>query len=107
MVDSLFSLSVVVHRSLEEEAEEALYAVASCPSSEVAQQAEVETERRCEDRVAAEEVDLDLHWVAHPSEDVNIVPTLLVVVARRIIVDAHLVVVLSVLVVAVSVERSG
>ena len=61
MVDSLFSLSVVVHRSLEEEAEEALYAVASCPSSEVAQQAEVKAERRCEDRVAADDSDIDLH----------------------------------------------
>ena len=30
-----------------------------------------------EDRVAAEEVDLDLHWVTHPAEDVDVALTLL------------------------------
>ena len=104
MVDSLFALCVVVHWGFEEEAEEALDAVASGTCGEVAQQAEVETERSGEDRVAAEEVDLYLHRVAHPAEDVDVVPSFLVVVAWRIVVDAHLVVVLCVLVVAVAVE---
>ena len=50
--------------------------------------------QRCgKNGVAAEEVDLDLHGVAHPSEDVEVVPSLLVVVAGRIVVDANLVVV--------------
>ena len=83
VVYRLLALSVVVHRSLEEEAQEALYAVASGTSSEVAQQCEVEQQRSSEDRVAAEEVNLDLHRVAHPSEDVDVVPSLLVVVAMR------------------------
>jgi len=99
-----FVLSVVVHRALEEEAQEALDAVTAVASSEVAQQNEVEAERSSEDRVAAEEVDLDLHGVAHPAEDVDVVPAFLVVVARGIVVDTYFVVVLSIFVVAVAVE---
>ena len=92
VVDGHFMLGVVVHRALEEEAQEALYAVASGACCEVAEQYEVEAEGSCEDRVAAEEVDLDLHGVAHPAEDVEVVPAFLVVVARGIVVDADLVV---------------
>ena len=87
------ALSVVVHRALEEEAQEALSSVASCACSQVAEQHEVKAKRSSEDRVAAEEVDFDLHCVAHPSEDVDVVPSFLVVVARWIVVDAHFVVV--------------
>ena len=104
VIDSLLVLRVVVHRRLEEEAQEALNAIATSAGGEVREQTEVKAERSGEDRVAAEEVNLDLHGIAHPSEDVDVVPSLLVVVAWRIVVDAHLVVVLCVLVVAVSVE---
>ena len=72
--------------------------------SKVAQQAEVEQQWSSKDRVAAEEVDLDLHRITHPSEDVDVVPSLLVVVARWIIVDANLMIILGVLIVAVAVE---
>ena len=41
--------------------------------------------------VAAQEIDLDLHGVAEPSEDVDVVPTLFVISARRVVVDADLV----------------
>ena len=91
VVNRHFVLGVVVHRALKEEAEEALSTVASGTSCEVAEEHEVEAERRCEDRVAAEEVNLYLHRVAHPAEDVDVVPAFLVVVAWRIIVDANLV----------------
>ena len=90
---------VVVLRALEEEAEEALCAPASGTCGQVAQQDEVETEGGGQDGVAAEEVDLDLHGVVHPAEDVDVVPAFLVVVAGRVIVDAYLVIV-SVVVVA-------
>ena len=53
------------------------------------EQREVEHDRRGENRIAAEEVDLDLHRVAHPPDDVDVVPAFLVVAARRIVVDAH------------------
>jgi hypothetical protein len=48
--------------------------------------------RRGQNRVAAEKVDLDLHRVAQPAEDVDVVPGFLLVAARRVIVDADLVV---------------
>ena len=51
--------------------------------------AKVEQERCSENRVSAEEIDFDLHWIIHPSEDVNVVPSLLIVVAWRIIVDSY------------------
>ena len=53
---------------------------------------EVERERSGEDGVAAEEVDLELHGVAEPAEDVDVVPAFFVVAAGRVIVDADLVV---------------
>ena len=104
VVDSLLALGIVMHRRLQEETEEALCAVASRTGGEVAEQTEVETERRSEDGVAAEEINLDLHGITHPAEDVDIVPTLFVVVAWGIVVDAYLMVILGVLVVAVSIE---
>lgn len=93
-----------MHRCLEEEAQEALDAITTSTSCEVAQQGEVEQQWSSEDRVAAEEVDLDLHRIAHPSEDVDVVPSLLVVVARWIIVDTYLVIVLCILVIAMTIE---
>ncbi len=60
-------LCVVMHRALEIEAQEALYAIASGASGEVAEQHKVQTEWSCKDGVTAEEIDLDLHGVAHPS----------------------------------------
>ena len=68
-------------RALEVEAEPLLHALLAGAGGEVEEQGEVEHERRREDRVAAQEVDLDLHRVAHPPEDVDVVPPLLVVAA--------------------------
>jgi hypothetical protein len=59
---------------------------------EVEQEGEVEHDRRREDRVAAEEVDLHLHRVAEPAEQIDVVPALLLVAARRVVVDPDLVV---------------
>ena len=44
---------------------------------------------RGQNRIPAEEVDLDLHRIAEPSEDVDVVPALLGVAARRIVIDPH------------------
>ncbi len=49
MVDRNFTLGVVVHRALEEEAEEALDSVTAGACCEVAQKHEVKTEGSCED----------------------------------------------------------
>ena len=49
VVDRHFVLGVVVHRALEEEAEEALYAIAAGASGKVAEEHEVKTEGGCKD----------------------------------------------------------
>jgi len=91
VVNGNFVLGVVVHRALEEEAQEALDTEAAGASSEVAEEYEVEAQRSSEDRVAAEEVDFDLHGVPIQPKMSDVIPTFLVVVARGIVVDAHFV----------------
>src|SRR5579883_1290876 len=54
------------HRALEVKAQPLLRAVEACALREIEEQREVEDHRRREDRVAAQEVDLDLHRVAEP-----------------------------------------
>ena len=61
VVDGHFSLRIVVHRAFEEEAQEALCAIATCACSQVAEQHEVEAERSCKDGIATKEVDFNLH----------------------------------------------
>ncbi len=104
MVYRHFVLGVVMHRALEEEAQEALDSITAGTLSEVAEKHEVKAERSGKDRIAAEEVDLYLHRIAHPAENVYIVPTLFVVVAGRVVVDTHFVVILSVLIITVAIE---
>ena len=58
---------------------------------EVHEEHEVEGERGGKDAVSTEEVDLDLHRIAEPTEDVDVVPAFLVVTTRRVVVDSHLV----------------
>ena len=96
VVDRPLPCAVVVHRTLHEETQEALDAITACTGGEVDEQTEVETQGGCQDGVAAEEVDLDLYGIAHPAEDVDIIPTLLVVLSRRIVVDTYLVVLVAV-----------
>src|SRR5258705_9209534 len=58
---------------------------------QIEKQHEVEDQRCCKDRVAAEEVYFDLHRIAEPSEDIDIVPSLFGIAARRIVIDPHFV----------------
>src|SRR5439155_998373 len=57
--------------------------------AEVGEKHEIEGKRRRQDRVAAQEVDLDLHRIAEPADQIDVVPSFLVVAARRVVVDAH------------------
>src|SRR5207248_24748 len=59
---------------------------------EVEQQREVEHDRRGQDRVAAEKVDLHLHRIAEPAEEIDVVPPFLGVAAGGVILDADLVI---------------
>src|ERR1700687_1017014 len=82
------------HRRLEVKAKPLLNAQAAQRGTalrQVEEQDKIEDNRRGENRIAAEEVYLDLHGIAEPSEDVNVVPTFFVVAARRVIVDTNLV----------------
>ena len=83
------------HRRLEVEAQPLLNARVlqlRRALGEVQKQHQVEHNRRRENRVAAQEIDLDLHRIAEPAEDVDVIPALFVITARRVIVDAHLVI---------------
>ena len=82
-------------RSLEVEAEPLLNAKSAKTgraSGQIEEEAEVERERSGEDGVAAKKVDLELHGVSQPAEDIDVVPAFLVVAAGRVVVDANLVV---------------
>src|SRR4029450_10258361 len=76
-----------VHRALEVEREPFLDAFHARPLRQVQEQRHVEYDRRREDAVATEEVHFQLHLVVQPAENVDIVPALFVVSARRIVID--------------------
>src|SRR6266496_3833260 len=84
------------HRGLEVEGEPLLDAGEARAPREVEKERQIESHRRRENRVAAEEVDLDLHGLAEPAEDVDVVPPLLGVSPRRVVLDADLVEILAV-----------
>src|SRR5204863_10117764 len=57
--------------------------------SQVEKQRQIQDDWRRENRVAAEKIDFDLHRVAQPAEDIDIVPTFFIVAARWVVVDAN------------------
>src|SRR5690606_15669390 len=77
------------HRALIVEAQPLLDAAHAGALGKIHEEGEIQDERRCKDRVAAEKVDLNLHGIAEPSKDIDVVPALFFVAARRIIIDAH------------------
>src|SRR6266850_2381299 len=78
-------------RALEVEAEPLLDALHPGAGGQVPEQRQIQHDGRRQDRVPAEEIDLDLHRVAHPPDDVDVVPALFVVAAGLVVVDRHLV----------------
>ena len=77
-----------MHRTLEVERQPLLDARQAGALRQVEKQRDVEHDRRGENAVAAEEVDLELHVVAQPAHEIDVVPALFVVAARRVVVDA-------------------
>src|SRR5688572_29388875 len=51
---------------------------------EVEKNREIEHDGRGENRITAQEIHLDLHRIAQPSKDVDVIPALLVVAMRRV-----------------------
>src|SRR5687768_6064097 len=80
------------HGRLKVEAQPLLDTAHSCPLGQVGKQDEVKADGGRQDAVPAEEVNLDLHGVAQPTKDINVVPTLFVIAAWRVIIDAYFVV---------------
>src|SRR5687768_1654293 len=78
-----------VNRTLEVERQPLLNPVHAGPLGKVHEQRHVEHDWRGKDAVAAEKIDLQLHLVAEPADQVDVIPALLVVAARRVIVDPH------------------
>src|SRR2546428_612305 len=79
-------------RALKVEGQPFLNAREPGASGQVEEQRQIEHDRRGEDPVPAQEVDFDLHRIAEPSEDVDVVPAFFVVAPRRVVIDPHLVV---------------
>ena len=78
-------------RALVIEAQPLLDATHAGALCKVAQQDEVECKRGSEDRVTAQEVDLDLHGVAQPASDVDVVPALFGIASGWVVVDGDFV----------------
>src|SRR5262245_7638347 len=78
-----------VDRALEIERQPFLDAVHVRALGEIEEQGDVEDDRRGQNAVAAEEVYLQLHGIAEPADQIDVVPPSLVVAARRVVVDAH------------------
>src|SRR5215472_12017621 len=81
------------HRRLEVEAQPFLNAnrlqLRTAPR-QIEEQHQVEHNRSRQNGIATKKIDLDLHRIAQPSENVDVVPTFFVITARRVIVDADL-----------------
>src|ERR1700722_18741822 len=60
--------------------------------SEVEEEHQIQGNRRCQNGIPAQEIDLDLHRIPKPAEDVDIVPTLFIITTWRIIVNPYLVI---------------
>src|SRR5207253_9743703 len=58
---------------------------------EIEKQHQVENEWGGAYGIAAEKINLDLHGIAQPPEDVQVVPAFLVIATRRVVIDSHFV----------------
>src|SRR5215471_8715258 len=76
-----------MHRTLEVERQPLLDAAHVRALGQIEQQRHIEHDGCRQDAVAAQEVDLELHRIAEPPEQIDVVPAFLVVAARRIVVD--------------------
>src|SRR5258708_30049531 len=47
--------------------------------SQIQEEDEIQSDGRGQDRIPAQKINLDLHRIAKPTEDVNVVPTLFVI----------------------------
>ena len=80
----------IVHRALAEERQPRLDAAHACTQCQITENNQVERDGSSKNGVTAQEVNLDFHRIAHPAENIDVVPCFLVILTRRIVVDAYL-----------------
>ena len=78
--------------ALEVEREPLLDSASAGPCCQIHEQRQVKHDWGCKDRVPAQEIDLDLHSIAKPSRDVDVVPAFFIITFRGVVVDSHLVI---------------
>src|ERR1700733_10997055 len=71
-----------VHRRFEVEREPFLNAAHAGTLRQIHEQHQVQNQRSGQNRIAAQKIDLDLHRIAEPSENIDIIPAFLRVAAR-------------------------
>src|SRR5690348_9385303 len=77
------------HRAFEVKREPLLDTLHPGSLRKIEKQDQIEHERRSQYRIAAKKIDLDLHRIAEPTENVDVVPTFFGIAARRIVIDPH------------------
>src|SRR5262249_465319 len=77
-----------VNRALEIEREPLLNPVHAGALGEIEEQGHVEHDWSGQNAVATKEVDFELHGIAEPAHQVNVVPSFFIVAARRVVIDA-------------------
>src|SRR5215813_4596358 len=75
-------------RRFEVERKPLLNSTHSATLSKIKEQCEIENDRRRQDRITTKEINLYLHRITQPAEDIDVVPTFLIVAAWRVIVDS-------------------
>ena len=81
--ETLVRADRIGHRQLEEDRKLFLHAYFAAAVGKVEATGDLNGERGGEDRILAEEIDLDLHRLAEETGDIDVVPRLLVVAAGR------------------------
>ena len=88
----LLNVSLFHMRALEIKGEPFLNTRHAGTPGEIQKQGKIQDNRSRKNRISTQKVDLDLHFITKPSEDIDIVPAFLGVTARRIIIDPDFVV---------------
>src|SRR5215475_12343649 len=70
-----------MHWALEVKAQPFLDAPHAASLGEVKKKNKIQHDRRCENAIAAQEVDLDLHGIAQPPIDVDVIPSFFIISA--------------------------
>ena len=84
------------HRALEVEGQPLLNAAEATTLRQVEEEHQIEDEWGRQDTIAAQEIHLDLHGIIKPAKNVDVIPAFLIIPAWFVVVDMHLVLVLTV-----------